>query len=88
MQQRYQTVLALVRDGWKVTEVPSRLGVSRHSVHSWIARYEQARLAVVPITHAAPTGVPTRSPQTSRRSSANCAASTPAGDRDGSSTSS
>jgi transposase len=40
MEQRYQAVLAVVQDGWKVTEVAERLGVSRQSVHAWIARYE------------------------------------------------
>ena len=41
MEQRYQAVLAVVQDGWQVSEVARRLGVSRQSVHSWIARYEQ-----------------------------------------------
>jgi hypothetical protein len=27
MEQRYQAVLAVVQDGWKVTEVAARLGV-------------------------------------------------------------
>ena len=34
MEQRYQAVLAVVQDGWKVTEVAARLGVSRQSVHA------------------------------------------------------
>jgi transposase InsO family protein len=44
MEQRYQAVLAVVQDGWKVTEVARRLGVSRQSVHAWIARYQQGGL--------------------------------------------
>jgi transposase InsO family protein len=44
MEQRYQAVLAVVQDGWKVTEVAERLGVSRQSVHAWIARYEAGGL--------------------------------------------
>lgn len=40
MEQRYQAVLAVVQDGWKVSEVAERLGVSRQSVHPWIARFE------------------------------------------------
>jgi transposase InsO family protein len=47
MEQRYQAVLAVVQDGWKVTEVADRLGVSRQSVHAWIARYEQGGLAAL-----------------------------------------
>jgi transposase InsO family protein len=44
MEQRYQAVMAVVQDGWKVTEVADRLGVSRQSVHNWIARYEAGGL--------------------------------------------
>jgi transposase len=44
MEQRYQAVLAVVQDGWKVVEVADRLGVSRQTVHSWIARCEQGGL--------------------------------------------
>jgi transposase len=40
MEQRDQPVLAVVQDGWKVTEVGERLGVSRQSVYAWVARYE------------------------------------------------
>ena len=47
MEQRYQAVLAVIQDGWKVTEVAERLGVSRQSVHTWIARYEQGGLAAL-----------------------------------------
>jgi transposase InsO family protein len=47
MEQRYQAVLAVVQDGWKVSEVAERLGVSRQSVHTWIARYEQGGLAAL-----------------------------------------
>src|SRR5687767_11692814 len=45
MEQRYQAVLAVVQDGWKVVEVAHRLGVSRQSIHSWIKRYEAGGLA-------------------------------------------
>ncbi len=47
MEQRYQAVLAVVQDGWKVTEVAERLGVSRQTVHTWIARYERGGLAAL-----------------------------------------
>jgi transposase len=40
MEQRYQAVMAVIQDGWKVTEVAERLGVTRQAVHRWIARYE------------------------------------------------
>lgn len=47
MEQRYQAVLAIVQDGWKVSEVASRVGVSRQTVHAWLARYEQGGLAAL-----------------------------------------
>lgn len=47
MEQRYQAVLAVVQDGWKVVEVAERLGVSRQTVHAWITRYEQGGLAAL-----------------------------------------
>jgi transposase InsO family protein/transposase-like protein len=47
MEQRYQAVLAIVQDGWKVKEVSEHLGVSRQSIHTWLARYEQGGLAAL-----------------------------------------
>jgi transposase InsO family protein len=47
MEQRYQAVLAVAQDGWKITEVAERLGVSRQAVHAWIVRYEQGGLAAL-----------------------------------------
>ena len=47
MEQRYRAVLAVVQDGWRVVEVARRLGVSRQTVHAWIARYEQGGLAAL-----------------------------------------
>jgi transposase InsO family protein len=44
MEQRYQAVLAVVQDGWKIVEVARRLGVSRQSVHAWIDRYQREGL--------------------------------------------
>lgn len=47
MEQRYQAVMAVLQDGWKVTEVAERLGLSRQAVHRWIARYEAGGLAAL-----------------------------------------
>ena len=47
MEQRYQAVLAVIQDGWKITEVAARVGVSRQTVHNWIARYEAGGLAAL-----------------------------------------
>jgi transposase InsO family protein len=43
-EQRYQAVLAVIGEGGTVTEVAGRWGVSRQSVHSWLARYEAGGL--------------------------------------------
>jgi transposase InsO family protein len=44
MEQRYDAVLGVLRDGFSVTEVARKFGVSRQSLHSWLARYEAGGL--------------------------------------------
>ena len=44
VEQRYQAVLAVIRDGVSVVDVASRFGVSRQSVHGWLTRYELSGL--------------------------------------------
>ena len=39
-EQRYRAVLAVVADGRTVKEVASEWGVSRQTLHSWLAKYE------------------------------------------------
>ncbi|AMO06774.1 DNA-binding protein [Mycolicibacterium neoaurum] len=39
-EQRYQAVLAVISDGLSISQVASKLGVSRQTLHSWLARYE------------------------------------------------
>ena len=43
-EQRYQAVLAVIGEGSTVTEVARRWGVSRQSLHTWLARYEAGGL--------------------------------------------
>lgn len=43
-EQRYQAVLAVISDGETVTDVAARFGVSRQSVHAWLAKYEAGGL--------------------------------------------
>ena len=40
MEQRYDAVLAVVRDGLSVGEVAAAFGVSRQSIYRWMQRYE------------------------------------------------
>ena len=44
MEQRYQAVLAVIGGGETVTSVAARWGVSRKTVHVWLARYEAGGL--------------------------------------------
>src|ERR1700761_1175921 len=39
-EQRYQAVLAVISDGLSVSQVAEKVGVSRQTLHSWLARYE------------------------------------------------
>ncbi|WP_101952124.1 IS481 family transposase [Mycobacterium sp. 3519A] len=39
-EQRYQAVLAVISDGLSISQVASKVGVSRQTLHSWLARYE------------------------------------------------
>ena len=43
-EQRYEAVLAVIREGRTVTEVAAAVGVSRQTLHAWLARYEDAGL--------------------------------------------
>jgi transposase InsO family protein len=43
-EQRYQAVLAVISDGETVTDVAARFGVTRKTVHGWLARYEAGGL--------------------------------------------
>jgi transposase len=40
MEKLFQAVMAVFQDGWKVTDVADRLGMSRQTVYKWITRYE------------------------------------------------
>ena len=39
-EQRYKAVLAVIADGRTVAEVARDWGVSRQTMHAWLARYE------------------------------------------------
>ena len=44
MEQHCDAVLAVIREGMRVTEVAEMLGVDRDTVHSWLGRYEAESL--------------------------------------------
>ena len=39
-EQRYQAVMAVIGDGLSISQVASKVGVSRQTLHSWLVRYE------------------------------------------------
>jgi len=39
-EQRYQAVLAVIADGLGVSQAAEKVGVSRQTLHAWLARYE------------------------------------------------
>ena len=43
-EQRYQAVLAVISGGETVTDVAARFGVTRKTVHDWLAKYEAGGL--------------------------------------------
>jgi transposase len=43
-EQRYQAVLAVIGEGATVREVAARFGVSRQTMHAWLAKYEAGGL--------------------------------------------
>jgi transposase InsO family protein len=45
VEQRYDAVMAVLRDGHTVVDVAEKFGVARQSVHRWIRRYEAGGLA-------------------------------------------
>ena len=43
-EQRYQAVLAVISDGLSVSQAAEKVGVSRQTLHAWLARYEAGGL--------------------------------------------
>lgn len=43
-EQRYDAVLAVIREGRTVKDVAAAVGVSRQTLHTWLGRYEDAGL--------------------------------------------
>lgn len=43
-EQRYRAVLAVVSDGETVKDVAAAVGVSRQTLHAWLAKYEAGGL--------------------------------------------
>jgi transposase InsO family protein len=59
VEQRYRAVMAVL-SGARVTEVAAEVGVSRQSVHSWVARYRDGGLAGLADRSQRPRSSPTQ----------------------------
>jgi hypothetical protein len=46
-EQRYQAVLAVIADGLSVTVAAEKAGVSRQTLHAWLAKYDAGGLEVL-----------------------------------------
>ncbi len=57
-EQRYQAVLAVIEDGLSVTDVAAKVGVSRQTLHSWLARYAGGGLEGLADRSHRPRGCP------------------------------
>lgn len=62
VEQRYQAVQAVIGEGATVTEVAARFGVSRQTVHAWLAKYEAGGLDGLGDGSHRPRGCPHQMP--------------------------
>jgi transposase len=62
VEQRYDAVLAVIRDGMSVTEAASVFGVTRQSMYRWMARYEAQGLEGLADRSHRPNRVPHQMP--------------------------
>ncbi len=62
VEQRYQAVLEVLKDGRTVVEVAERYGVSRQTVHAWIGRYEAGGLGALADRSHRPRSCPHQMP--------------------------
>jgi transposase len=63
-EQRYEAVRAVIADGETVTSVAARFGVSRKTLHVWLARYEAGGLAELVDRSHRPRSCPHQMPAT------------------------
>jgi len=61
-EQRYQAVLAVISEGLAVMQVASQRGVSRRTLHRWLARYEERGLEGLPDRSHRPERCPHQMP--------------------------
>jgi transposase len=58
VEQRYDAVVAVIRDGLNVSEAAEKFGVSRQALYRWMARYEAGGLEALADRSHRPHNVP------------------------------
>ena len=84
VEQRYDAVMEVVRDGRTVTEVAERWGISRQSLYAWMNRYAAGGLEGLTDRSHRPRSCPHQLPRRWRCGSVSCAGAIPTGGRGGS----
>ena len=62
MEQRYDAVMEVLKEGRTVVEVAARYGVSRQSVHNWITLYQEEGIEALANRSSRPRGCPHQMP--------------------------
>jgi transposase len=71
-EQMYRDVMAVIGDGLSVSEVAEKVGVTRQTLHTWLARYESEGLEGSRIARIGPHAVRIRCPHRWRRCCWSC----------------
>jgi transposase InsO family protein len=58
MEQRYDAVTMVMRDGFSITEIAAKFNVSRQTVYRWLAKYEEGGLVALDDESHRPHHVP------------------------------
>jgi transposase len=58
MEQRYDAVTMVMRDGFSITDVAAKFNVSRQTVYRWLAKYEEGGLEALADESHRPHHVP------------------------------
>src|SRR2546421_11200651 len=78
-EQRYQGVLAVLQDGLSVTAEAERMGVSRQTLHRWLAWYAAGGIEELVDRSHRPHGCPHQMASRSRCDWCSCVGAIPAG---------
>ena len=73
MEQRYNAVTMVMRDGFSVTEIAAKFNVTRQTVYRWLAKYEGGASRRSRTSPTDPVTSPTRWTRRSRCGCSICA---------------